>query len=55
MESEIMVGVLAKKDPLVLAKAWIKKNPEWLTTWLEGLTTYDGKDAASASRAYFGL
>ncbi|AIG01653.1 choline ABC transporter substrate-binding protein [Pseudomonas fluorescens] len=55
MESEIMVGVLNKKDPVMLAKEWIKKNPAWLEKWLGGVTTFDGKDAMSASRAYFGI
>jgi glycine betaine/proline transport system substrate-binding protein len=55
MESEIMVGVLNKQDPVLLAKAWIKKNPAWLEKWLDGITTFDGKDAMSASRAYFGI
>lgn len=55
MESEIMVGVLDKKDPLQLAKAWIVKNPAWLDKWLDGLTTFDGKDAKVESRKYFGL
>jgi glycine betaine/proline transport system substrate-binding protein len=55
MESEIMVGVLDKKDPVMLAKEWIKRNPAWLEKWLGGVTTFDGKDAMSASRAYFGI
>lgn len=55
MESEIMGGVLNKQDPLLLAKAWIKKNPVWLEKWLGGVTTFDGKDAISASRTYFGI
>lgn len=55
MVSEIMGGVLNKQDPLVLAKAWIKKNPGWLDTWLAGVTTFEGADAVSASRTYFGI
>jgi glycine betaine/proline transport system substrate-binding protein len=53
MESEIMVGVLDKKDPLKLATEWIHKNPAWLETWLSGVSTFDGKDALKAAKKYF--
>ncbi|WP_258668322.1 glycine betaine ABC transporter substrate-binding protein [Pseudomonas sp. B21-040] len=55
MESELMMGILDKKDPLQLAKAWITRNPQWLDPWLDGLTTFDGKDAKAAAQQYFGL
>ncbi|MFJ4440768.1 choline ABC transporter substrate-binding protein [Pseudomonas sp. NPDC089422] len=55
MESEIMVGVLEKQDPLKLAKDWIVKNPDWLDKWLAGVTTFDGQDALAAARKHFGL
>lgn len=55
MESEIMVGVLEKQDPLKLARDWIVKNPEWLDRWLAGVTTFDGQDALAAARKHFGL
>ena len=55
MESELMVGILDKKDPLQMAKAWITRNPQWLDPWLDGLTPFDGKDAKAAAHQYFGL
>lgn len=55
MESEIMVGVLQKQDALKLAKDWIVKNPAWLDRWLDGVTTFDGRDALAAARQHFGL
>lgn len=55
MESELMIGVTDKKDPIELAKGWMQKNPLYLNTWLQGVTTFDGKDAASAARQYFGV
>lgn len=55
MESEIMVGVLEKQNPLKLAKDWIVKNPDWLDKWLAGVTTFDGQNALAAARKHFGL
>ncbi len=49
MENEIMEKILDKKqDPAVAAKAWLKARPEVLREWLSGVTTFDGKDAATA-------
>lgn len=55
MESEIMVGVLDKQDPIETVKTWLKKNPQWLNTWLEGVTTFEGEKALPAAQKYFGL
>ncbi|WP_322084594.1 choline ABC transporter substrate-binding protein [Burkholderia sp. BCC1972] len=55
MESELMVGIADKKDPVELAKGWIQKNPKYLDSWLQGVTTFDGKDATSAARLYYGI
>lgn len=54
MESELMGDILAKKDPVESARAWIARNPQWLDTWLDGVKTFDGKDAKAAAIAHFG-
>lgn len=54
MESELMGEILAKKDPVQSASAWIAKNPQWLDTWLDGVKTFDGEDAKAAALAHFG-
>jgi glycine betaine/proline transport system substrate-binding protein len=49
MESEIMGGILNdKKEANDAAKDWLKKNPDAIKPWLEGVTTKDGKDATEA-------
>lgn len=55
VESELMVGILNKEDPVQLATTWIKANPQWLKTWLDGVTTLDGSDATAAAVKHFGL
>ena len=35
-------------DPGKAATAWLKANPDAATPWLEGVTTFDGGDAATA-------
>jgi len=37
--------------PDAAAKAWIKKNPQVLDTWLAGVTTVDGKPGLEAAKA----
>ncbi|MNY40581.1 Glycine betaine-binding protein OpuAC precursor [compost metagenome] len=55
VESELMVGVLDKQNSIEVAKAWIKRNPQWLNTWLAGVTTFEGKEALPTAQKYFGL
>lgn len=56
MESEIMGAILDDgEDPSDAAKAWIKKNPDSLVKWLDGVTTVDGKDGLKAAKAGLGL
>lgn len=51
MENEIMGKILDDgMDPEEAAKGWIKANPEVLDTWLAGVTTKDGDDAAEAAK-----
>ncbi|AYN97042.1 choline ABC transporter substrate-binding protein [Pseudomonas sp. LTJR-52] len=53
MESELMVGILDKQDPVTLATDWIRKNPDWLEIWLTDITTFDGRPALPIAKAYF--
>jgi choline ABC transporter permease protein len=48
-ESEIMAGILARKlAPEAAAEEWLKKNPDALGAWFDGVTTFDGKPAPLA-------
>jgi glycine betaine/proline transport system substrate-binding protein len=49
MEGAMMAPVLKDQaDPKATAKAWLKANPDAAKAWLEGVTTFDGGDAAAA-------
>ena len=49
MEGAMMAPVLKDgADPKETAKAWLKANPAAVKPWLEGVTTFDGGDAAAA-------
>ena len=49
MENEIMGAILNDgADPQDAAKEWLKANPDALTPWLAGVTTFGGGDAAAA-------
>lgn len=52
MENEIMGAILDDgAEPAEAAKAWLQANPEILTTWLDHVTTVDGKDGLAAVQA----
>jgi glycine betaine/proline transport system substrate-binding protein len=51
MENAMMDKVLKGENPNDVAKAWLKENPEAVKPWLEGVTTFDGGDAAAAVSA----
>ena len=49
MEGAMMAPVLKDgADPKAVAKDWLKANPDAAKAWLDGVTTYDGGDAAAA-------
>lgn len=49
MEGAMMAPVLKDgADPKETARAWLKANPDVVKPWLEGITTFDGGDAAAA-------
>jgi glycine betaine/proline transport system substrate-binding protein len=55
LESQLMKKVLDKQAPTRVAHDWIRGNPEILDQWLEGVTTFDGKDGASAVKQRLGI
>jgi glycine betaine/proline transport system substrate-binding protein len=55
MEGEMMAPVLKDgADAKETARAWLKANPDAAKPWLEGVTTFDGGDAAAALTAALG-
>ncbi len=47
MENQVMGEILNNgKDPKAAALEWIKANPDALSAWLDGVTTYDGSGPA---------
>jgi glycine betaine/proline transport system substrate-binding protein len=52
MEGAMMGPVLKDgADPKATALTWLKANPDTVKPWLEGVTTFDGGDAAAAVSA----
>jgi glycine betaine/proline transport system substrate-binding protein len=54
MENEIMGAILGGTDAAQAAMDWLKANPDAVTPWLEGVTTFDGGDAAAAVKSAIG-
>ena len=55
MENEIMGAILNDgAEPKAAATAWLKANPDAITPWLSGVTTFDGGDAAAAVKSALG-
>jgi len=49
MENEIMGAILDDgEEPADAAMAWMKENPFFVASWLDGVTTKDGESAFSA-------
>lgn len=48
-ESQLMVPIMARKDPKDVARQWLKDHPEDAKRWLDGVTTFDGKPADPAN------
>lgn len=52
MEGAMMEPVLkSAADPKATALEWLKKNPNSVTPWLNGIKTFDGGDASAALKA----
>ena len=56
MENEIMGAILNDgADPKAAATAWLKAHPDVVAPWLDGVTTFDGGDAAAAVKSALGV
>jgi glycine betaine/proline transport system substrate-binding protein len=54
MENQIMDAILKGTDANEAATTWLKANPDAVTPWLDGVTTFDGGDAKAAVSAAIG-
>ncbi|MGE0279675.1 MAG: choline ABC transporter substrate-binding protein [Rhizobiaceae bacterium] len=54
MENAMMDAILKGSNANDVAKEWLKAHPDAATPWLDGVTTFDGGDAAAAVKAAFG-
>ncbi|PSJ58120.1 choline ABC transporter substrate-binding protein [Pseudaminobacter soli (ex Li et al. 2025)] len=54
MEGAIMDKILKGGDANAAATEWLKANPDAVKPWLEGVTTFDGGDAAAAVKTAIG-
>ncbi|MDP5009495.1 MAG: glycine/betaine ABC transporter substrate-binding protein, partial [Glaciimonas sp.] len=52
MESHLMADIMDKTKPDEAAKKYLKKNPQVLNKWLDGVKTFDGKDGLTAVKTY---
>lgn len=54
MENDIMASILNDgKAPAAAATAWLKANPDVLSQWLDGVTTFEGDPALPVAQAAF--
>jgi glycine betaine/proline transport system substrate-binding protein len=54
MEGQMMDAILKGADANTAATDWLKKNPDAITPWISGVTTFDGGDAAAAVKTALG-
>jgi glycine betaine/proline transport system substrate-binding protein len=54
MENQMMDAILKGGEPNAVATEWLKANPDAIKPWLDGVTAYDGSDAAAAIKASLG-
>ena len=54
MENQIMDAILKGEDANAAALTWLKANADAVAPWLDGVTTFDGGDAAAAVKASLG-
>lgn len=56
MENQVMGMILDEgMEPEKAATQWLKKNPGVLDKWLEGVTTFDGKEGLAAVKKHLKL
>jgi glycine betaine/proline transport system substrate-binding protein len=54
MENKMMDGILKGGKAQDVAADWLKAHPDAADGWLDGVTTFDGKDAKAALKAKLG-
>jgi glycine betaine/proline transport system substrate-binding protein len=54
MENQMMDAILKGGDANTVATDWLKAHPDAMKPWLDGVTTFDGGDAAAAVKASLG-
>jgi glycine betaine/proline transport system substrate-binding protein len=54
MENKMMDGILKGGDAHKVAADWLKAHPDAADGWLDGVTTFDGKDAKAALKEKLG-
>ncbi len=55
MENEIMGAILNDgEEPEKAAAEWLRRHPDVVASWLEGISTFDGKDGLAAVKAHLG-
>jgi glycine betaine/proline transport system substrate-binding protein len=54
MENHMMDAILKGTEANAAATDWLKANPDAVKPWLDGVTTFDGGDAAAAIKAKLG-
>lgn len=54
MENHMMDAILKGTEANAAATEWLKANPDAVTPWLAGVTTFDGGDAAAAVKEKLG-
>ncbi|WP_372866019.1 choline ABC transporter substrate-binding protein [Pseudomonas sp.] len=50
-ESQLMAPIMDREEAKDVARKWLKENPQELSKFLAGVTTFDGKDGAAAVQA----
>jgi glycine betaine/proline transport system substrate-binding protein len=55
MENQIMDAILKGEDADEAAMTWLKANPDAVEPWIDGVTTFEGGDAAEAVSAKLGM
>ncbi|MFZ3154197.1 choline ABC transporter substrate-binding protein [Pseudomonas sp.] len=50
-ESQLMAPIMERKDAKDVARNWLKENPQELSKFLAGVTTFEGQDGLSAMQA----
>lgn len=53
-ENQMMDAILKGTEANAAATDWLKANPDAVKPWLEGVTTFDGGDAAAAVKTKLG-